>query len=192
MLSHARWNTAVGVFATVLLLAGCGARSPAGTPVPGPNTEQPPTADSNASAAEEPATEPVDEEAQDDQSQEETCDWDAPRLSGPAEAPEGREGDLPTMLVGSWQHTHTDEGAGFEEVANDHRFVFPAPDRMLYCQHVPGATDHGENAADIVLNGTKIELPGGKYGYTVLAWDEDTMLWDNPVGGGYVYLLQRR
>ncbi len=94
--------------------------------------------------------------------------------------------------MGSWQHTHTDEGSGFEEVANDHRFVFPSSDRLLYCQHVPGATDHAENAANITLNDTKIELPGGKYGYTVTAWDDDTMLWDNPVGGGYIYLLQRR
>jgi hypothetical protein len=96
------------------------------------------------------------------------------------------------VLVGSWQHTHTSEGAGFEEVTNDHRYVFPSPERMLYCQHVPGATDHAENAADVTLNGTEIELPGGKYGYTVTAWSEDTMLWDHPVGGGYVYLLQRR
>ena len=91
-----------------------------------------------------------------------------------------------------WQHTHTDGGSGFEEVTNDHRYVFPAPERMLYCQHVPGATEHAENAANVVLNDTAIELPGGKYAYTVTAWDEDTMVWDNPVGGGYVYLLQRR
>lgn len=96
------------------------------------------------------------------------------------------------MLVGSWQHTHTDEGSGFEEVENDHRYVFTSPERMLYCQHVPGATEHDENAADVVLNDTAIELPGGKYAYTVTAWDQDTLVWDNPVGGGYTYLLQRR
>lgn len=70
--------------------------------------------------------------------------------------------------------------------------MFPSPDRMLYCQHVPGATEYAENAADVVLNGTAIELPGGKYAYTVTAWDDDTLVWDNPVGGGYIYLLQRR
>ncbi|SJM52511.1 hypothetical protein CZ774_05665 [Frigoribacterium sp. JB110] len=96
------------------------------------------------------------------------------------------------MLVGSWQHTHTDEGSGFEAVTNDHRFVFPSPDRMLYCQHVPGATEHEENAANVVLNSTRIEWGGGEYGYTVMAWDADTMVWDNAVGGGYIYLLQRR
>lgn len=187
MISHIRWNPAVGMFAAVLLLAGCGASSPDRASEPAAGQPRA-AADSKASAAEEP----IDEETQDGPSQEETCDWESPRLSAPAEAPEGQEGQLPTVLVGSWQHTHTDEGDGFEDVVNDHRFVFSAPERMLYCQHVPGATDHDENAADVVLNGTKIELPGGKYGYTVLAWDEDTMLWDNPVGGGYVYLLQRR
>ncbi|RCS63192.1 hypothetical protein CIK77_03145 [Microbacterium sp. JB110] len=63
---------------------------------------------------------------------------------------------------------------------------------MLYCQHVPGATEHEENAANVVLNSTRIEWGGGEYGYTVMAWDADTMVWDNAVGGGYIYLLQRR
>lgn len=125
-------------------------------------------------------------------SQAEDCDWDAPRLSAAAEPPDGQEGELAEVLVGAWQHTHTDEGSGFEAVTNDHRYVFPSPDRMLYCQHVPGATDHAENAADVALNGTTIELPGGQYSYTITAWDAETVVWDNPVGGGYVYLLQRR
>lgn len=123
---------------------------------------------------------------------QETCDWEAPKLTGAGEAPEGQNGDLSEVIVGSWQHTHTDEGSGFEEVTNDHRYVFTSPDRMLYCQHVPGATDYAENGADIVLTETVIELPGGAYSYTITAWDEDRIVWDNPVGGGYVYLLQRR
>jgi len=113
-------------------------------------------------------------------------------LSAPADAPDGQLGELSEVLVGAWQHTHTDDGSGFEEVANDHRYVFSSSDRMLYCQHVPGATEHEENSANVVLNDTGIELPGGKYAYTVMAWDQDTLVWDNPVGGGYVYLLQRR
>ncbi|PRZ41961.1 hypothetical protein CLV47_10789 [Antricoccus suffuscus] len=147
-----------------------------------------PVAESTAVAAD---TDSLDEPAE-AQVPQETCDWASPKVSGVAEVPVGQDGELAEVIVGSWQHTHTDEGNGFVATTNDHRYVFPSPDRMLYCQHVPGATDHDENAADIVLNGTTIELPGGKYSYTVTAWDEDTLVWDNPVGGGYVYLLQRR
>ena len=146
----------------------------------------------SASETSAPDTEEAEEEQSEGQVVEESCDWDSPRLSAPAEVPAGQDGELAKVLVGSWQHTHTDEGAGFEEVENDHRYVFTSPERMLYCQHVPGATEHEENAADVVLNGAAIELPGGKYAYTVTAWDQDTLVWDNPVGGGYVYLLQRR
>ncbi|MGO2745318.1 hypothetical protein [Microbacterium sp.] len=54
------------------------------------------------------------------------------------------------MLIGAWQHTHTDEGSGFEAVMNDHRYVLPSPERMLYCQHVPGATDYADQSANIL------------------------------------------
>lgn len=166
--------------ALALVLAGCGASAEpekaSGEPQSTAGVE---AADSDDSPAEA-------------QTQEETCDWDSPRISGPAETPAGQDGVLAEVIVGSWQHTHTDGGNGFEETTNDHRFVFPSTDRMLYCQHVPGATDHAENAGDVTLNGTTIELPGGKYSYTVTAWDDDTMVWNNPVGNGYVYLLQRR
>lgn len=164
-------------------LAAC---TPDATPPSATNSDQGPTSEPASSAP----------EAEEDQAatvtQEGTCDWDASKLSAPADVPEGQTGDLAEVLVGSWQHTHTDEGSGFEEVVTDHRYVFPSPDRMLYCQHVPGITEHAENAANITLNGTAIELPGGQYAYTVTAWDDDTLVWDNPVGGGYVYLLQRR
>jgi len=174
-----RWAVAVATLAGVFAIAGCTVPPVTDGASPGPAAE-----------VDAPETEPSSEPAE--AAQEETCDWDAPKLSGTAGAPEGQEGNLDEVIVGSWQHTHTSEGGGFEAVTNDHRYVFPSPGRMLYCQHVPGATDHAENAADVTLNGTEIELPGGKYGYTVTAWDADTMLWDNPVGGGYVYLLQRR
>lgn len=177
--------------ALALLLTGCGAGDPADDPV----TPKPENSLAQGSERVEGGPSP-DGEADEDQpemlAQEETCDWDSPKLSAPAEVPEGQNGELAKLLVGSWQHTHTDEGSGFEEVTNDHRYVFPSPDRMLYCQHVPGATEYAENAADVVLNGTAIELPGGKYAYTVTAWDDDTLVWDNPVGGRYIYLLQRR
>lgn len=169
-----------------LLLIGCGEGVSAGE---GPAAPGSASSQSQASESEEPHSEPEEEAAS---APEATCDWDSPRVSAPADVPEGQSGELSELLVGSWQHTHTDEGSGFEEVMNDHRYVFPLPERLLYCQHVPGATEYAENAADVVLNGTAIELPGGKYAYTVTAWDNDTMTWDNPVGGGYIYLLQRR
>lgn len=167
----------------VFALAGCAAEN-------GPVSEVQPEQNSGT----EPDLQSDDDPGEHPEAitQEETCDWESPKLSAPADAPDGQEGELSEVLVGAWQHTHTDDGSGFEEVTNDHRYVFSSPDRMLYCQHVPGATEHAENAANVVLNGTAIELPGGKYAYTVTAWDQDTLVWDNPVGGGYVYLLQRR
>lgn len=188
--------TAAGLLIGGLALFGCGTSSPSESAPPS-DAAGPPSAapDPAQTAGGEPAAEPEADPAPvpaDDAAQAEACGWDAAKLSSAAAIPTGQDGDLPDVLVGSWQHTHTDEGAGFEEVSNDHRFVFPSPDRMLYCQHVPGATDYAENAANVTLNGATIELPGGEYGYTVTAWSEDTMVWDNPVGGGYVYLLQRR
>lgn len=184
--SRLRWAVVIAALAAVL--AGCGSSEASDGGEPGDVAGQ-------ASSSVDPTpTSPDDSSAEqvNEDTQEETCDWDSARVSGQAKAPQGKTGKLPEVIVGAWQHTHTDDGSGFEEVDNDHRFVFPSPDRMLYCQHVPGATEHQDNAADITLNGTEIELPGGKYGYAVTAWDGDTMVWDNPVGNGYVYLLQRR
>lgn len=165
-----------------LVLAGCGTSAE-----PENAAEEAATTSASESTASEDSPAPSETQAQ-----EETCDWDSPRVSGPAKAPAGQDGELAEVIVGAWQHTHIDDGNGFEETTNDHRYVFASPDRMLYCQHVPGTTDHAKNTGDITLNGTTIELPGGKYSYTVTAWDEDTLRWDNPVGGGSVYLLQRR
>lgn len=186
--SKRRWAVAAG--ALVVVLAGCSAaETSAGSESGGGADAASESAGSSASPAREPEESAA---AATEGSQEEDCDWDAPRVSAPANAPNGKDGELAEVLVGAWQHTHTDEGSGFEKVANDHRYVFPTPERMLYCQHVPGATEYADNAANVTLNGARIELPGGKYAYTVTAWDEDTLVWDNPVGGGYVYLLQRR
>lgn len=175
------------VVAPLLLAALAGCSSEQAPPAEASGTPGP-VSTSAPATAEEPETEDADGSS----AQASTCDWEAPMLSAPADPPAGQAGDLPTILVGAWQHTHTDEGSGFEPVTNDHRYVFSSPEHMLYCQHVPGATEYAENAADIVLNGTTIELPGGTYSYTVMAWDENTLVWDNPVGGGYVYLLERR
>lgn len=171
----------MGLFAAVALLAGCASPTSSDGAASGGGESE---------SASETAPAP-DSETADETTQAETCDWDSPRLMGAAAAPAGQDGELSGVLVGAWQHTHTDDGYGFTEVVNDHRFVFPAADRMLYCQHVPGATEYAENAANVTLNGTTIELPGG-YSYTVTAWGEDTMLWNNPVGGGFDYILQRR
>lgn len=184
--SRVRLLIVAAVCATVFALAGCA------TPAV-PDGAKPDAADTGSSTSETTDDESPAEPAEpvDDGAQAESCDWDAPRISGSAEVPSGQDGVLAEVLVGAWQHTHTDDGSGFVEVTNDHRFVFPSADRMLYCQNVPGETDFAENVADIVLNDTLLDLPS-KYDYTVIAWDADTMLWDNPVGGGYVYLLQRR
>lgn len=180
-------HAAVICAVSALLLTGCGQGVSAGEE---PTVAAPDNAQGQASGPDEESPSAPEKPAA--STQEETCEWDSPRASAAADVPDGQSGELSETLVGSWQHTHTDDGSGFEEVMNDHRYVFPSSERMLYCQHVPGATEYEQNAADVVLNGTAIELPGGKYAYTVTAWDDDTMLWDNPVGGGYIYLLQRR
>src|SRR5690606_26149995 len=95
-----RWMIAVGVFAGVLAITGCSMTPPADETSPGAAAE-----------AEAPENEPEAEPAGDDGTQEETCDWESPRISGTAEAPEGQAGELAEVLVGSWQHTHTSEGA---------------------------------------------------------------------------------
>ncbi|MEO6942852.1 MAG: hypothetical protein ABI238_03320 [Terrimesophilobacter sp.] len=126
--------------------------------------------------------------------QEESCDWDSPRLdSGSADAPNGMGGDLATTLIGAWQHTHINEGAEFEPLKSttDIRYVFPSTSRMLYCQDVKGATAQAENAVNIALDGVKIVLPSPSIGYDVMAWTNDTMVWKNNRDGS-LYLLKRR
>ncbi|MEO7348392.1 MAG: hypothetical protein ABIW32_00790, partial [Terrimesophilobacter sp.] len=113
--------------------------------------------------------------------------------SGSAKAPSGREGDLAIALIGSWQHTHTDSGSGFEalKTTTDIRFVFPSTKRLLYCQDVAGATSQAENSVNISLDGAEIVLPSPASGYGVVAWDANTMVWTNNRDGS-LYLLQRR
>ena len=126
--------------------------------------------------------------------QEETCDWDSARLdSGSADAPNGMGEDLASTIIGSWQHTHIDEGSGYEALKNttDIRYVFPSTTRMLYCQDVQGATHQAENAVDVKLDDTNIVLPSPATGYEVMAWTHDIMVWKNTRDGSF-YLLKRR
>lgn len=176
-----------------LVLAGCasvgwpGERDAAQPSVPATAGATPTEAATAAPRA--PSTPPADEVPA---VQAETCDWDVPALSAAATGvPTGQSGALDKIIIGSWQHTHYDTGAGYEATDNDIRYVFPAAERILYCQHVPGITDHAENAADISWDGTTIVLPGGRAGFTVTAWEADTMVWRNELDGSN-YLLQRR
>lgn len=174
---------AAALLVSALVLVGCAAE-----PIDDSNASSSdataPGSDSTAPAAPEAA--PV--------TQEETCDWDSPRVeSGAAQAPSGQSGDLATALIGAWQHTHFDSGSGYEALdsTTDIRYVFPSTDRMLYCQDVAGATSQAENAVDFTLDGTEIVLPSPATGYGVVAWDANTMLWENHRDGS-MYLLTRR
>lgn len=180
---HEKAAWAVGVCALIVTLTGCAPESS------GPMQTTAATAPDAASEP-EPTSEPEASAEAKPQPQEETCDWDSPAAAGGTDAPSGQEGDISTVLVGAWQHTHYDTGAGFEAVDNDIRYIFPSAERILYCQHVPGVTEYAENAANFTLNGTSIDLPGAP-GYEVSAWDDDTMLWINRADDS-TYLLQRR
>lgn len=169
-----------------LVLAGCVAMPDLG----GTSSEQPTAEQPDASTGTDDAddTDDIDAPA----SQAESCDWDSPKLSsGVPDIPQSGEGDLKATIVGAWQHTHFDTGGGYEAATNDHRYIFPSSDRVLYCQHVPGITDHAENSADFTWDDTRIVLPGGAPGFVVLSWDADTMVWLNRADDSH-YLLQRR
>lgn len=122
------------------------------------------------------------------------CDWDSERLSSEAsdDAPSGEGTDFETAILGSWQHTHINEGSGFEPLKSttDIRFVLTS-DRFLYCQDVDGATDKSEISTPLQLEGTDLVLPSPATGYAVTAWDENTMVWLNH-RDGTLYLLKRR
>lgn len=199
---------ATGVLAGALLLSGCAIGDPIGESSPPVVTEETPPTETAAPeetpalpAEEELEATPADEESPAPEPtadapavQEESCGWDSPPVSAdPGGAPSGPGDSLETVIIGAWQHTHIDTGAGFEPngAGIDIRYVFPSTTRLLYCQDVAGATDQAENAADITLDGTKIVLPGSAPGYTVASWSADTMVWTNNRDGSS-YLLQRR
>ena len=122
-----------------------------------------------------------------------TCDWDSPRLSsGDASEPSGEGDDVAVAFLGSWQHTHINEGGGFKPLkpTTDIRYVLSS-DTFLYCQDVQGATKQAENSAPLILEGDEIVLPSPATGYKIVAWNENTMVWLNHRDGS-LYLLQRR
>ena len=193
-------------FAGALVLSGCSAASSddvAGTPgetpaaeapAPAPADEDAPVTSDDEAASDEPTgEEPAPEEpAPAARTQAESCEWDlSGATGGSSAAPSGTAGDLESVIIGVWQHTHYDDGGGYEALDDkDIRYVFPSTDRMLYCQHVPGITDYAENAGDISWDGDSIVLPTGSVGYTVTSWDENSMRWKNHLDGS-TYLLQR-
>jgi hypothetical protein len=125
---------------------------------------------------------------------EPNCDWETGRLTADdtSDAPASEGDDLAQAILGTWQHTHIDSGAGFEPVSptTDIRFVLSS-DRFLYCQDVEGATDKSERSAPLKLEGAEIVLPSPATGYAVTAWNESTMIWLNHFDGS-LYLLRRR
>ena len=171
----------------VLALAGC-----APGPAPSEPAVVPDLTTSNAPA--DPGAIAEEEVEIAAATQEETCGWGSGKVVGDAAAaPSGTAGSLDTVIIGAWQHTHFDTGAGYEAVGDgtDVRYVFPSTDRILYCQDVEGATQQAENAANFTLEGTEIVLPSPASGYNVVAWDANTMVWENHRDGS-LYLLQRR
>jgi hypothetical protein len=160
------------------------ASTPSTTSAPATTTTAPPTQEPQA-----PTTTVTAEPEEVDP----TCDWDSPRLSsGDASEPTGEGTDLPVAVLGSWQHTHINEGEGFKPVkpTTDIRYVLSS-DTFLYCQDVRGATEQGENSAPLVLDGDEIVLPSPATGYKIVAWNENLMVWLNHRDGS-LYLLQRR
>lgn len=180
-------RVAAAILASALVLTGCAGESFFQADAP---------ATSSTAPASDPAAPSTPEEKPDAKpaTQEETCNWGTARMdSGSATAPNGQSGDLATVLIGSWQHTHIDSGSGYEALkpTTDIRFVFPSTTRLLYCQDVAGATSQAENAVNISLDGTELVLPSPATGYGVVSWDANTMVWKNHRDGS-LYLLQRR
>lgn len=177
--------------AGLLIIAGCSS----GTTT----DEQPSSAAGSASAAPDNAESPAPSEPAPSEeavrTQEASCEWDSPRLTaGVPELPTGISDDLSQALIGSWQHTHIDSGAGFEPLDKGHdiRFVFPSADTMVYCQDIKGILEEQQNKAAVTLEGTLIGPAGGEPIYKVLAASDDVMLWQNLRLSGETYLLQRR
>lgn len=187
---------ATGFLASTLVFSGCApVQKIEESSLPVVTEETPPVEPTSEEPTEAPAPEPEAEPeatAVAPATQEETCDWDSPAIAANATgAPGGAGSDLPTAIVGAWQHTHIDTGAGFEPLLSgeDIRYVFPSASRILYCQDVSGATDQAQNAADFTLDGNTIKLPASSF--EVTAWDDQSMVWVNSRDGS-IYLLQRR
>jgi hypothetical protein len=201
-MSRNRLFILVTLFAAVSILSACGASESADTDTTAAADVETGAAESSVSTTTDAGTvEDTAETPEDEPTEttvaaqvESTCDWDSPRLpSTTAAAPQGMvEGELTQAVLGSWQHTHIDSGAGFEAVGPtvDIRYVLTA-DRFLYCQDVEGATENRGSSARLKLDGTQIVLPSPATGYEVVAVDDTSMVWVNNRDGS-LYLLHRR
>lgn len=179
-LSRRLWSAALAA-ALALTVAGC-----VGPPVTSGDAPNPAAGAAESPTASEPAADETPSAPVAD-----SCDWESEAVSASAEAPTGEAGALEEVLPGAWQHTHFDSGEGWEPASNDIRYVFPSTDQLLYCQHVPGITEHAENRASISLDGNLIQPPSPHPGFEVLAFSADRMLWLNHFDGSK-YLLVRR
>lgn len=182
-LSTVALSLALGT-ALTLALTGC-----IGAPVNGgPVTDPAPVESAPASTEPGEPAEPAEPAGPVEQAA--SCEWDIPAVTANPAPPTGQDGDLATVLIGSWQHTHFDSGDGWEVLDKDIRYVFPEPGKMIYCQHVPGITDHAETSTTHTLEGTLIAPPSHK-GFDVTAWSANGMVWTNNYDGSS-YLLVRR
>ncbi len=177
------------VLGGTLALTGCAAESRGDDAPSAPEAGTP-----SGTAGPSDATAEQDAASDDPRIQGESCDWDTAALSADSlpGIPSGQEGELHAVIIGAWQHTHYDAGGGYQALADeDIRYVFPSTGRLLYCQHVPGVTEHRDSGADIGWEDTIIVLPGGAPGFIVSAWNDEAMVWTNRMDGS-LYLLQRR
>ncbi len=186
----ARPQLLAGLLALVLALSGCSGSSSddAGSK---PTTAVADSGEGDEAVADEstPDASPTPQARQ----QAESCDWSSAALprSIPSSIPTAAGADIGSALVGAWQHTHFDSGSGYVALKDeDIRFVFPSSGRLLYCQHVPGATQRAERSTDVALKDNAIVIAGAP-GYVVSAWNDQTMVWINRADNSR-YLLQRR
>lgn len=162
------------VLASSVMLVGC---------VPGQESSPSPTPSEPAqSAPEAPAEEP-------------SCDWDSPKLvTDTLKIPQGQEGDLATVIIGSWQETHYKSGDTFYPVkeGTDIRDVFTSAGMTLTCESIEGFTHQKEGRIhSFNVEGSKVRYFGYPNTYTMLAWDANSIVWKID-GKDTVTLLQRR
>jgi hypothetical protein len=175
------------ILVSALLLTGC---APEAGPEAGSGANGTSTTPETTNSSETPTT-PEETPV----TQEQSCGWETPRIESgsSSDVPSTTGAPLETALIGAWQHTHTDTGAGFEALkpTTDIRFVFPSTTTLLYCQDVTGATSQAERVVSMQLDDATLVVPSPASGYTVTAWNSDTMVWTN-LRDGSLYLLKRR
>jgi len=122
------------------------------------------------------------------------CDWDSARLpSTDVELPTEITGDLPGVIEGSWQHTHTVAPDGTVKATlptSDLRYVLTAK-KFHFCQRIDGGSP-SENVGFISWEGNVLSVNDGVARYTVLAANADTLVWGNQRIEGEKFVLRRR